>query len=262
MRNRLRKLVVFFYNLNIVLRNTGGKYRRMLISKKAVMFKIRSSGVVPVFYHPDVDVLLKVVSICYKSGLRVFEFMHQRDNRGLRYFEHLVEQISQFPDLTLGVGTVLDAVMTERYINAGANFIASPFLRPDMGAVCQQYDDIVWMPGCTSLAEIEKAKSLGATVINVLSGNVLGSEFIESVSRSHSGLQLLPSGISDMREIILRKWFEAGVLGIKLGSQFFTKEQVALRDWSAIENNLTKLLKVVSKIQSVVKPVNLDSVPE
>jgi len=85
----------------------------MLISKKAVMFKIRSAGVVPVFYHPDVDVLLKIVSICYKCGLRVFEFMHQRDNRGLRYFEYLAERANQFPDLTLGVGTVLDAVMTE-----------------------------------------------------------------------------------------------------------------------------------------------------
>ncbi len=145
------------------------------------MFKIRSAGVVPVFYHPDVDVLLKIVSICYKCGLRVFEFMHQRDNRGLRYFEYLAEHSNQFPDLTLGVGTVLDAVMTERYINSGARFIASPFLRPDMAAVCQQYDTI-WMPGCTTLAEIEKAKMLGATVINVLSGNVLGPDFISSVT--------------------------------------------------------------------------------
>jgi 2-dehydro-3-deoxyphosphogluconate aldolase/(4S)-4-hydroxy-2-oxoglutarate aldolase len=233
----------------------------MLISKKAVMFKIRSSGVVPVFYHPDVDVLLKIVSICYKCGLRVFEFMHQRDNRGLRYFEYLAERAHQFPDLTLGAGTVLDAVMTERYINAGARFIASPFLRPDMGAVCQQYDTI-WMPGCTSPAEIEKAKALGATVINVLSGNVLGPDFISSVTKSHSDLQLIPSGISDLREIILRKWFEAGVLGIKLGSQVFSKDHVTLKEWSAVEKNLNELLKVVSKIQSEVKPVNLDSVSE
>ena len=233
----------------------------MLISKKAVMFKIRSSGVVPVFYHPDVDVLLKIVSICYKCGLRVFEFMHQRDNRGLRYFEYLTERLHQFPDLTLGVGTVLDAVMTERYINSGARFIASPFLRPDMGVVCQQHDAMC-MPGCSSLADIEKAKSLGASVINVLSGNVLGPDFITSVNRSHSDLQLIPSGVSDLKEIILRKWFEAGILGIKLGSQVFTKEQIALKEWSTVEKNLSELLKVVGKIQSVVKPVNLDSVSE
>jgi 2-dehydro-3-deoxyphosphogluconate aldolase/(4S)-4-hydroxy-2-oxoglutarate aldolase len=233
----------------------------MFTSKKAVLSKIRTSGVVPVFYHPDIDILLKVVSISYKCGLRVFEFMHQRDNRGLRYFEHLAEQSTRFPDLTFGVGTVLDAVMTERYINAGASYIASPFLRPDMGALCSQHD-VVWMPGCTSLSEIEKAKSLGATAINVLSGNVLGSDFIASASKAHPDLQFIPSGISDFREIILKKWFEAPILGLKLGSQFFTKEQVALRDWSAIENNLIELLQVVRKIHSVVKPVNIDSVSE
>jgi len=225
------------------------------------MFKIRSAGVLPVFYHPDVDVLLKIVSICYKCGLRVFEFMHQRDNRGLRYFEYLAERVNQFPDLTLGVGTVLDAVMTERYINAGAQFIASPFLRPDMADACHQYDTI-WIPGCTTLAEIEKAELLGANVINILSGNVLGPEFISSMTKSHLNLQMIPSGISDLREIILRKWFEAGVLGIKLGSQVFAKEHVALKEWSAVERSLTELLKVVSKVKSEVKPVNLDSLSE
>ena len=89
-------------------------------------------GLIPVFYHSDMDILLRMVSICYQCGLRIFEFMHQRDNRGLRYFEHLAERANEFPDLIFGVGTVLDAVMTERYINAGANFIASPFLRPDI----------------------------------------------------------------------------------------------------------------------------------
>jgi 2-dehydro-3-deoxyphosphogluconate aldolase/(4S)-4-hydroxy-2-oxoglutarate aldolase len=233
----------------------------MLTSKKAVMFKIRSAGIVPVFYHPDVDVLLKILTICYNCGLRVFEFMHQRDNRGLRYFEYLAEKSTQFPDLSLGVGTVLDAVMTERYINAGAQFIASPFLRPDMAAVCQQYDTI-WMPGCTSLNDIETAKSHGASVINVLSGNVLGPEFISTATNAYPNLPLIPSGISDLREIILRKWFETGVLGIKLGAQIFTKEHVARKEWSSVERSLIDLLKVVNKIQSVVNPINLDSVAE
>ena len=171
----------------------------MSVSKEIVSLKIRTSGVVPVFYHPDMDVLLKVVSISYQCGLRVFEFMHQRDNKGLRFFEHLVGRLDEFPDLTLGVGTVLDATMTERYIKAGANFVASPFLRPDMGKVTQEFN-VLWMPGCTTLAEIEKAKALGATFINVLPGNVLGFDFITPIARQYPELNLIPSGIADLRE--------------------------------------------------------------
>lgn len=231
----------------------------MSVSKKDVIMKIRASGLIPVFYHPDMDVLIRMVSLSYRCGLRVFEFMHQRDNKGLRFFEHLAGRLDEFPELIFGVGTVLDATMTERYIKAGAEFIASPFLRPDMGEVCKQYDKL-WMPGCTTLEEIEKAKALGAQAINVLPGNVLGFEFIIPIARQHPDLYLLPSGISDLRENILSKWFEAGVLGIKLGAQVFTRERIAAKDWSGIENNLLELMKSIKHIQSTVKPVNTDSV--
>lgn len=219
----------------------------MTVTKKDVIMKIRASGLIPVFYHPDMDVLLRVVSISYRCGLRVFEFMHQRDNKGLRFFEHLVGKLDEFPELTFGVGTVLDATMTERYIKAGAEFIASPFLRPDMGEVCKQYDKL-WMPGCTTAEEIERAKVLGAQAINVLPGNILGFDFITPIARLHPDLYLLPSGISDLRENILSKWFEAGVLGIKLGTQVFTKERIAAKDWSGMENSLLELMKSIRNI--------------
>lgn len=230
----------------------------MSLSKEIVSLKIRTSGVIPVFYHADMDVLLKVVSICYQSGLRVFEFMHQRDNKGLRFFEHLVGSFEQFPDLTLGVGTVLDATMTERYINAGASFVASPFLRPDMGQVANDAN-VLWMPGCTTLAEIEKARALGATFINVLPGNILGFDFITPIAKQYPDLYLIPSGIADLKENSLRKWFEAGVSGIKLGPQVFTKEDIAAKAWSKITISLTDLLNSIKKIQSSLK---LDSVPK
>jgi 2-dehydro-3-deoxyphosphogluconate aldolase/(4S)-4-hydroxy-2-oxoglutarate aldolase len=223
----------------------------MSVNKRDVIIKIRTSGVIPVFYHPDMDVLLRTLSISYQCGLRTFEFMHQRDNKGLRFFEHLVEKLDDFPDLTLGVGTVLDATMTERYIKAGAQFIASPFLRTDMGQVCKE-NNILWMPGCTTLEEIEKSKSLGATAINVLPGNVLGYEFIASVNKRYPELRLLPSGITDFREGTLSKWFEAGSLAIKLGAQIFTREEIGAKDWAKIQKNLTELLNNIKKVQTAL----------
>ncbi|MEJ7644076.1 MAG: hypothetical protein WKF87_05755 [Chryseolinea sp.] len=233
----------------------------MSVSKKELIVKIRDAGVIPVFYHPDMDMLLRVVSISYECGLRVFEFMHQRDNKGLRFFEHLRVQLDQFPGLSLGVGTVLDATMTERYINAGASFIASPFLRSDMAEACKAHQTL-WMPGCTTAEEIDRAKELGANAINVLPGNVLGFEFITPIARKHPELSLIPSGITDLREDSLLKWFESGVLAIKLGSQVFNKEALGAKDWSGISSNLKGLLQTIRQIHIKVKPVNLDSVPE
>ena len=47
--------------------------------KIAVMNKIGSTGMVPVFYHKDAEVAKKVVKACYDGGVRAFEFTNRGD---------------------------------------------------------------------------------------------------------------------------------------------------------------------------------------
>ncbi|HZI24976.1 MAG TPA: hypothetical protein VFD46_07865 [Chryseolinea sp.] len=227
----------------------------MSFTNQDVINQMKQTGIMPVFYHPDVDVLMQVVDISYKCGLRVFEFMHQRDNKGIRLFNYINERIRNYPGLILGVGTVLDATMTERYIDVGAQFIASPFLRPEMAEVCHQHN-ILWIPGCTTMADINSAKSLGARVIGVLSANILGAEFIQSAKREHPDLEFIPSGIMDLHETVLSKWLEAGSLCIKLGAPIFPKEALTLKDWGSIEKGIFGHMKNIAKIKSTLKSVN------
>jgi 2-dehydro-3-deoxyphosphogluconate aldolase/(4S)-4-hydroxy-2-oxoglutarate aldolase len=227
----------------------------MSTTKQDVIDQMRQIGVVPVFYHPDVDVLMQIIDISYNCGLRVFEFMHQRDNKGIRLFNYINERMRNYPGMILGAGTVLDAIMTERYIQVGAKFIASPFLRPEMAEVCNQHE-ILWIPGCTTTSDINWAKSLGANVIGVLPANILGSEFIQSVKREYRDLEFIPSGITDLHPAVLSKWFEAGSLCLKLGAPFFPKEAITLKDWGIIEKGIFGHLKNISKIKSTLKSVN------
>lgn len=227
----------------------------MSFTKQDVIIQLKHIGVVPVFYHPDVDVLMHIVDIVYKCGLRVFEFMHQRDNKGPRLFNYIKERCQSYPELILGVGTVLDATMTERYIQVGAEFIASPFLRPEMAQVCETHN-ILWMPGCTTRSDISSAKSLGASVIGVLPGNILGPEFIQSVKNEYADLEFIPSGILDLDSVSLSKWFQAGSLCIKLSTPLFPKEAITLRDWGTIEKGIFGHLKNISKIRAALKSVN------
>ena len=47
--------------------------------KIAVLNKIGSTGMVPVFYHEDVEIAKKVVKACYEGGVRAFEFTNRGD---------------------------------------------------------------------------------------------------------------------------------------------------------------------------------------
>lgn len=222
---------------------------------------LRKTGLIPVFSHLEVDLLVKIVMLSYNCGARVFEFTHLRDNRGLRLFQYLTEQRHLYPELTLGVGTVLDATMTERYLNAGAEFIASPFMRPDMAEVCQRYGKL-WMPGCSAVPEILQAKALGATVITVLPGNILGPEFIAPIAREYPALHFVPSGGIDVSAANLLKWFEANTLCVKLNTSLFPKEYISVRDWPKIESNILAVMKTIRQVKSSVNNVNSDLLAE
>lgn len=45
--------------------------------KIALLNKIGSTGMVPVFYHEDVEIAKKVVKACYEGGVRAFEFTNR-----------------------------------------------------------------------------------------------------------------------------------------------------------------------------------------
>lgn len=47
--------------------------------KQAVLAKIGETGMVPVFYHSDVEVAKQVVKACYDGGVRAFEFTNRGD---------------------------------------------------------------------------------------------------------------------------------------------------------------------------------------
>ena len=218
---------------------------------------LRKTGVIPVFSHLEVDLLVRIVDLSYRMGAKVFEFTHLRDNRGLRLFQYLKDQMSNRHDLILGVGTVLDVTMTERYLDAGAQFIASPFMRVDMAEKCKQRN-VPWMPGCSTLPEILEAKELGAQIVSVLPGNVLGPEFIAPITKEHPDIFLVPSGGIDTTPANLTKWFEANALCVKLGTSLFPREIINERDYNKIELNIFNALKTIRQIKSSINALKPD----
>jgi len=216
---------------------------------KEVINVIKTVGVIPVFYHPEVNTILQAIRTAYRCGARVFEFLHQRDNRGLRIFSWLVDETKNMPDLILGVGTVLDATMTDRYIKAGAKFISSPFLRKDMADVCR-HANILWMPGCSTQTDIREARELGASIVMIIPGNVLGPDFLRRAVLEYTDLHFVPSGGVELTEASLRSWIHSGAPAVRLNEQLFPREAIVLHEWDKIERNVRMALEQVQKLKS------------
>ncbi|MEN8799715.1 MAG: bifunctional 4-hydroxy-2-oxoglutarate aldolase/2-dehydro-3-deoxy-phosphogluconate aldolase, partial [Flavobacteriaceae bacterium] len=149
------------------------------ISPSEIITKMEKTGLVPVFNHADAETAAEVLINSYEAGIRVFEFTNRGDN-ALEVFKHLAEISSTREDLVLGIGTIWTPEMAERFLDAGAQFIVSPALLPEI-AYSMNKRKILWVPGCGTITEVNSAINLGAMLVKIFPGNVLGASFASAV---------------------------------------------------------------------------------
>jgi 2-dehydro-3-deoxyphosphogluconate aldolase/(4S)-4-hydroxy-2-oxoglutarate aldolase len=220
----------------------------MAFRKQEISDKMKETGVIPLFTHDDPAEAQEILEAVYKGGVRVFEFTNRTRN-SYNVFVHLVKWAQQFPDLMLGIGTIMDGDMTKRFIDAGAHFIISPILKVEMAQVCYDYDRL-WIPGCATLTEIVTARDHGAEIIKVFPGSVLGPNFVSSIMPVVPGLQLMITGGVEPNRQSLTSWFKAGAVCVGLGSQLFNKDILAKKDWPQLQKNVAEVLKLAQEIKT------------
>jgi 2-dehydro-3-deoxyphosphogluconate aldolase / (4S)-4-hydroxy-2-oxoglutarate aldolase len=209
---------------------------------------LQSTGLVPLFSHERADVAQHLVEAAYQGGARVVEFTNRKSN-ALEVFSHLVKQKRGYPEMRIGIGTVMDTVTTQKFIDAGADFIISPILKPAMAEVCMK-NNIPWIPGSATLTEIVTARDLGAAVIKVFPGSVLGPGFISSILPVVPDLKLMITGGVELNEANLRAWFKAGSLCVGLGSHLFKPELIQGKSWGTLRDKVQEALSIIQKIKS------------
>lgn len=220
----------------------------MNFTNQQIVAKMKELGLVPLFTHDDVSVAQQVIEAAYRGGVRVFEFTNRKKN-SFEVFVAMLDYCKKFPDLMLGIGTVMDGATTKKFIDAGAHFIISPILKLEMAEVCRAHN-ILWMPGCATLTEIVTAKEHGAQVIKVFPGSVLGPGFVSAIMPVVPDLQLMITGGVEPNEKNLTAWFKAGAMSVGMGSQLFTKEILERNDWNALEKSVYDILQTIKKLRN------------
>ncbi|MCX7841163.1 MAG: bifunctional 4-hydroxy-2-oxoglutarate aldolase/2-dehydro-3-deoxy-phosphogluconate aldolase, partial [Anaerolineae bacterium] len=142
-------------------------------SRLEVLNAIVDIGLVPVFYHPDLETAKKIVEACAAGGARVIEFTNRGDFAPW-VFKDLSEYVAKSnPNIILGVGSVVDAPTAALYIASGANFVVGPILNPKVARLCNRRK-IAYCPGCGSASEISQAEELGVEIVKIFPGDCVG----------------------------------------------------------------------------------------
>lgn len=219
-------------------------------SRIEVALKMKETGMVPVFYHADPEVCKQVIKACYEGGVRVFEFTNRGDFAHEVFAQLVKYAATEFPDLMLGAGSVVDAATTALYIQSGADFIVSPVVKEDMAIVCNRRK-ILWSPGCGSLTEISRAEELGAEVVKIFPAQQVGGpKFVAAVKGPSPWSSIMPTGGVEPKEENLKAWFNAGVHCVGMGSQLISKEIIAAQDYTKLKELTREAIEIIKKVRN------------
>ncbi len=208
-----------------------------------------AQGLVPLFYHPDIELCKAVTAACYRAGSRLLEFTNRGDFAHEVFAELNKYALRELPGMALGVGSVTDAGTAALFIQLGANFIVSPALRDDVALTCNRRK-VAYLPGCGTLTEIGRAEELGCEVIKLFPGSIYSPQFVKDLKGPQPWTSIMPTGGITATEESLKAWFAAGVTCVGLGSQLISKEVLEQKDYAALENKVREALQMVKRIRA------------
>ncbi|MFD2587372.1 bifunctional 4-hydroxy-2-oxoglutarate aldolase/2-dehydro-3-deoxy-phosphogluconate aldolase [Croceitalea marina] len=213
-----------------------------------VAMTMKKTGLVPLFYHADINLGKKVLKACYDGGARLLEFTNRGDRAHL-VFEELIKYAElELPEMILGVGSLTDAGTAAIYMQLGANFVVTPVLREDIAIVCNR-KKILWSPGCGTLTEIAKAEELGCEIVKLFPGGTYGPNFVKAIKGPCPWTNVMPTGGVSPTEENLRAWFEAGVTCVGMGSKLITKEILVQNDFAKLTKSVSNTLSLISSLK-------------
>jgi 2-dehydro-3-deoxyphosphogluconate aldolase / (4S)-4-hydroxy-2-oxoglutarate aldolase len=217
-------------------------------SKLQVIAAAKETGMVPVFFHKDVEIAKQVVKACYDGGVRVFEFVNRGDFAHETFAEVLKFAAKECPELILGIGSIVDPATAVLYIQLGANFIVGPLFNPEISKVANRRL-IPYMPGCGSVSEVGAAQESGCDVCKVFPGDVLGASFVKGLKAPMPWSLLMVTGGVKPEEANLKAWFDAGVTCVGMGSNLFPADVIANKEWSKITDMSKTALSIIKSVR-------------
>lgn len=151
---------------------------------------IREVGILPLVAFQSPDDAVPVGQALVKGGLPLLEVTFRTSAA-----EESIRRLTQnCPELVVGAGTIHSVEQAQVAVSAGAKFLVTPGLRPDVVAWCKQ-ENVLIMPGVSNATDLETALDLGVRVCKFFPASVSGGvEALKAFAGPFAQITFLPTG--------------------------------------------------------------------
>jgi 2-dehydro-3-deoxyphosphogluconate aldolase/(4S)-4-hydroxy-2-oxoglutarate aldolase len=195
--------------------------------KSETLKRIKSEKVIALIRADSSASLLDCARALSSGGLNVIELTMTTPGA----IDRVAEVSRSLPNVMLGLGTVLDAATARAGVAAGAKFVVTPALRPDVIKACHDLG-VPILSGALTPTEIAAAADLGADVIKIFPAEFFGPAYIKSLRAVFPQIELLPTGGVTVQTIA--DFLRAGAFAVAAGSALIDPAALKARDWAAI----------------------------
>ena len=218
--------------------------------KHEALNKIQTIGMMPLFYHDDLEICQQVVDAVFNGGCDILEFTHRGD-MAMEVFSGLVKYVrTHFPNALIGVGSIHDPYLGAYYIGKGADIVVGPSFNSDLAKLCNRHS-VLYVPGCASVTEIHSALEMGVDLVKIFpASSIGGSDFFKAIKGPCPKVKLMPTGGVSCDAENLKQWFSAGATAVGMGSNLISKTILTNKSFDDLENNTKKILALIKKLQS------------
>jgi 2-dehydro-3-deoxyphosphogluconate aldolase / (4S)-4-hydroxy-2-oxoglutarate aldolase len=214
-------------------------------SRSLVVSMLRDVGIIPVIRAPSADAAVAVAEALLQAGLTVAEITMTVPNA----IDAIGAVAKRFPgEVLVGAGTVTDADAVRRAVDAGAEFIVTPCLVPEVIDAANRADVAV-LPGALSPSEVFDAFRLGGDMVKIFPAqSVGGAAYLRALRGPFPNIPLVPTGGVTLENVA--EMFEAGAAAVGVGTELISKDALARRDYAAIGALAKQFLAVARQARS------------
>jgi 2-dehydro-3-deoxyphosphogluconate aldolase / (4S)-4-hydroxy-2-oxoglutarate aldolase len=184
-----------------------------LVHKKDTLKKIREIGLLAVIRGPSYELTIQMVDALIAGGVTGIEITYTTP-RAVDVVSTLAEKYQD--QILLGMGTLTENMQPQEAKDAGAAFLVSPHCDAELSRLMVE-TGLAVMVGALTPTEVIQAYRLGADIVKIFPGSLVGPDYIKSLRGPFPDIPTMPTGGVDIENI--KDWFAAGAVAVGAGSQ-------------------------------------------
>ena len=157
------------------------------LDKAAVVARIKSEGAVAVIRTDSVERALGAARAAIAGGFRAIEITF-----GFSDASTAISKLAENHDLLIGAGTILTRYQVREAVAAGARFLVSPCVLPEVIDAARELQ-VAGIPGAFTPTEIYTAHTLGADIVKIFPAVKFGPDYLKAVRGPLPNIPIMPT---------------------------------------------------------------------